>query len=266
MDSLYDFPYQQEETEEKKEEAHPEPSVAPGQTSDRPGTFAIGGATVKSRPDKPKLPSYKRRKVAPEIAEELVTSVLNLPRRDPPIIKGFVNMVTEEQMGDALAEDAVANLPPEADRNSEDAARLREAARKDAPKTHGLATLSGQIYVKQGKGDQATLIHESVHKYGAHAFLTECCAGMSQGINEGVTEYFTRQVTGTLGWGRDAYNEECRIITQLVKKLGADGDAILKRAYFDQDRAGRIALFQAFRKATGQDWTPVLKDLQVAVY
>jgi len=83
------------------------------------------------------------------------------------------------------------------------------------------------IYYDQYKRDAGLMIHEGLHAYSNPRFATE----MRNGVNEGTTEYFTRQILPDLNIARpeNTYDEELAEVNRLVPVVGEDS---LARAYF----------------------------------
>lgn len=94
------------------------------------------------------------------------------------------------------------------------------------------------IVIHRDRGNAGTTIHEGLHKYSADAVLHR--AGFD--INEGVTEYFTREICTSLPQpiARGNYQNQFEVITKLA---GVVGREVLAQAYF----AGKYdGLVQAF--------------------
>ena len=87
------------------------------------------------------------------------------------------------------------------------------------------------IYYSKQNRDAATIIHEGLHAYADPAFPGQ----MPNDVNEGVTEYFTRQITSDLNLPdpeKDTYNTELAEVKRMVPIMGED---TLRAAYFKGD-------------------------------
>jgi uncharacterized Zn-binding protein involved in type VI secretion len=87
-----------------------------------------------------------------------------------------------------------------------------------------------KIFVNQEKNYSGTLYHEDVHHYSSAVFKKEFGTYNGVKINEGVTEYFTRQVTTEDRSGH--YDVEQKVAAKIAKGVGED---TLKKAYFQGD-------------------------------
>lgn len=101
---------------------------------------------------------------------------------------------------------------------------------KKIAKTNALTEL-GEIHINASKADFGTFIHELIHFYGKQdEFIASVCAGVSDGFNEGVTEYFARKVTAAEKIDRSGkYSKEEGYINVVVKVIG---EQALYEAYF----------------------------------
>lgn len=85
---------------------------------------------------------------------------------------------------------------------------------------------SRPIILHKDRGNPGTSIHEGMHKYSNTALRD-----LSIGINEGVTEYFTRLVTNPLKIDRANYEPNYSLATKLCTLVG--GQDKLAAVYFD---------------------------------
>lgn len=84
-----------------------------------------------------------------------------------------------------------------------------------------------KVWLHRQRGNAGTTIHEAVHVYSAKAVLYE-----SQPLNEGITEYFTRQVCAQVhpSLRRRNYQDNFRTATKLVSYTS---ERAVAQAYFD---------------------------------
>lgn len=101
----------------------------------------------------------------------------------------------------------------------------------------------GKIYINKDKADIGTAYHEQLHHYSNQKFIDAC--GVIDGVkfNEGVTEYFTRQIYS--GDRSGHYDSEYAVARVIAGKLGED---ILKKAYFQGDDAAISKVKDALAK------------------
>jgi hypothetical protein len=95
------------------------------------------------------------------------------------------------------------------------------------------------IWVHRDKGNEGTVVHEGMHKYASPVLRTEQMdvftksggdpGGISQ-LDEGITEYFTRKVTGPMKITRGNYPNPHDIAQRIATVAG---DTVLAAAYFD---------------------------------
>jgi hypothetical protein len=126
---------------------------------------------------------------------------------------------------------------------------------------NGFVDSDDRVWIHKDRGNAGTMIHEGLHKWSKEDVLD-----LSQPLNEGVTEYFTRKVCAALtppaAVGRTNYQQNWTVTTALV---GLVGEATVAAAYFDGDTdsledayVGKKsdADWTAFIAATeGNDWT-----------
>lgn len=84
---------------------------------------------------------------------------------------------------------------------------------------------SRPIILHKDRGDSGTIIHEGLHKYSHDAV-----GNKSWNLDEGMTEFFTRELTTPLGIARANYEQQFKLVSQLVAKLGRP---LVVSAYFD---------------------------------
>jgi hypothetical protein len=110
---------------------------------------------------------------------------------------------------------------------------------------NGFVDSQGRVWIHKDRGNAGTMIHEAIHKYSDEALI-----GISQPLNEGVTEYFTRKVCDALTppiTGRGNYQNNYDCVVTLVSLVT---EATLASAYFDGQTD---ALKDAFVKAKSED-------------
>jgi WXG100 family type VII secretion target len=116
----------------------------------------------------------------------------------------------------------------------------------------GFVDAQGRVWVHKDQGSPGTMLHEAVHKHSSEAMNNT-----SQPLNEGVTEYFTRDVgkTTTPPTVRTNYQNNFRFAEGLVKLVGEEAVA---KGYFDGDMEG---LKKAYIKAgkTEADWNKMIE-------
>jgi hypothetical protein len=112
---------------------------------------------------------------------------------------------------------------------------------------NGFVDSQGRVWIHKDRGNAGTMIHEAVHKYSDHGLI-----GISQPLNEGVTEYFTRKVCAAVTppiTGRLNYQNNYDCVVVLVSLVT---ESTIASAYFD----GKTdELKNAFIKAKSEtDW------------
>jgi len=119
----------------------------------------------------------------------------------------------------------------------------------DQPKRH--------IWLHKDRGDPGTAIHEGMHKYADDTIRNVqrglYRVGMVQigRLDEGLTEYFCRLVTGRIGITRKSYPNEFAIASTLV---GYVGEGVAAAAYFDGEFDRFIAAYLAATHRTRAHW------------
>ena len=83
------------------------------------------------------------------------------------------------------------------------------------------------IYFDKQRRHAGTVVHEGLHAYGHESFAGQ----LRNGVNEGTTEYFTRQILSDLNIAEPeaTYEDELAEVTRMVPIVGEE---TLKRAYF----------------------------------
>jgi hypothetical protein len=85
-------------------------------------------------------------------------------------------------------------------------------------------------YVIQTRGNPGTVIHEALHLHSNPAVRDT----YGTNVNEGMTEYFVRQITDPLRIARDNYEEQYVQVRDLASIVG---EAVMRSAYFQGDTA-----------------------------
>jgi hypothetical protein len=122
------------------------------------------------------------------------------------------------------------------------------------------------IWVHKDRGNAGTVIHEGMHKYADPTLRNELMkkypgsgadGGISQ-LDEGITEFFTREVTKNLGITRGNYASQFDVTNTLA---GLVGKTSLASAYFDGQLGG---LKKAYIGAKGptSDWEAFAKAIE----
>ncbi len=115
------------------------------------------------------------------------------------------------------------------------------------------------IILHKDRGNPGTIIHEGIHKYSHDAV-----GAKSWNLDEGMTEFFTRELTTPLGIARANYDEQFKLVEQLVAKVGRP---LVVGAYFD----GKMSELQftfikmigggTFDRTFASFWTDFLTNL-----
>lgn len=114
-------------------------------------------------------------------------------------------------------------------------------------------TTGGIIYLNADRGDEGTLIHESIHQYAPDDFA----AAFGNELNEGATEYFARKITTRLNIPRAVYESNIALITPIIQRLG---EGVIARAYFQADIGGVKSLFLGHRLSAHGDREKAVKE------
>jgi hypothetical protein len=111
---------------------------------------------------------------------------------------------------------------------------------------NGFVDVEGRVWIHRDRGNPGTMIHEACHKWSDDALQA-----VSQPLNEGVTEYFTRRVcaamTPSLAPGRANYQANWTAVNQLVALVG---EATVAAAFFDGDVDGLREAFVSSKSET----------------
>jgi hypothetical protein len=117
---------------------------------------------------------------------------------------------------------------------------------------NGFVDSDDRVWIHRDRGNAGTMIHEGLHKWSKDDVLD-----LSQPLNEGVTEYFTRKVcagmTPPQAVGRTNYQNNWSVTTALVSLVG---ETTVAAAYFDGDTAGLQTAYEG--KKSAADWTAFL--------
>lgn len=180
-------------------------------------------------------------------ADKLILALLGRTSADPDFcVLSQMRILSEAEYAEVYAQAAVEELlltEPNADAETREG--FRSHAKSRVVKEHALTT-NGHIYVKKAHYKVETLVHEGIHLYGRDYFSDNACNGESQGINEGMTEYFARIALGVKK--RVPYKDECKTATSIVNLVGLN---VAKDAYF----YNRIPEFKtAYFQAVGVTW------------
>ena len=94
---------------------------------------------------------------------------------------------------------------------------------------NGFVDKDGNVWVHKDRGNQATMIHEGIHKYSDSKMKTT-----SQPLNEGMTEYYTRKIAKEedIAKARANYNGNYKSTKALADLVGEDK---ISKAYFEGD-------------------------------
>lgn len=181
------------------------------------------------------------------ILKEFPTVVLESTSVNPDYcVLSRMRILSEEEYAEVYAQAAVEEiLFTHPDTDAETLEGVRSFAKSKVAKEHAVTT-NGHIYVKKAHYELETLVHEGIHLYGRDYFSHNACNRDSQGINEGMTEYFARKALGVKK--RQPYKDECKTATSIVRLVGFN---VAKDAYFHN----RIAEFKdAYFQAVGVIW------------
>ena len=133
---------------------------------------------------------------------------------------------------------------------------------------NGFVDDEGRQWVRVASANAGTPIHEAVHNYSEEALKDD----VAQPLNEGVTEYFSRQVipslddpTTTVDEGQqilrdrtNIYSQNTTFVDNLVAVVGED---VVAAAYFDGDIDGlRDAYIEATNRPA-EDWDTMIDEI-----
>ena len=130
-------------------------------------------------------------------------------------------------------------------------AKRKGSSRLYRDSINGFVDKKGRVWIHKDRGNPGTMIHEAVHKYSDRAMI-----GVSQPLNEGVTEYFTRKVCkeANITKTRGNYNANYKTVVALVKLVG---EKTVAAAYFDGNVDGLKKAFVA--KKSKEDYDAFIK-------
>ncbi len=104
--------------------------------------------------------------------------------------------------------------------------------------SRGFTGMDGTIYVKDGPEAPHDILHEITHVASAEGGNSKLI-DTNRELNEGVTEYFTREFAPRLGVGEaDAYPAATKFVQDLAERIGP---APLYQAYFADEGVSPIA-------------------------
>jgi hypothetical protein len=119
-----------------------------------------------------------------------------------------------------------------------------------------------QVWIPHDHKDETLVTHETMHLYGMwYRQIFPVRFGVN--INEGVTEYFTRQVVSER---RDSYTAEYAEIAYIVKTMGTEEP--LRQAYFHgcfvtwQGAVGLLTFVKWAEQMRSAQWQAARKILQ----
>ncbi len=179
-------------------------------------------------------------------AEKRIRKVIGSPLYLGYSIALRLHVLDDGQFDEQYADAAVYEFRrTDADADEDTLRHVRSAAMGLAKKNHAI-TSRGNIYVKKDFYELDTVVHEGVHLLGRDFFSIFACNGDSQGINEGMTEYFTRLALNVKK--RKPYENEYKTAASIVVQLG------LKRVtdayFFNEIQAFKLA----YEEAMGVGW------------
>ncbi|MBW3663410.1 MAG: hypothetical protein KY469_09955 [Actinobacteria bacterium] len=118
----------------------------------------------------------------------------------------------------------------------------------EEPLTNAFTTTSppkNLIVLNKDKGNPGTSVHEGVHLYQNNAMLNR----YGNEVNEAITEYFTRKVTGPMGIVRANYEDNLVAGQALVDAVG---EQVVANAFFDGKTGALEKALVQFQKAKGE--------------
>lgn len=115
---------------------------------------------------------------------------------------------------------------------------------------NGWVDAKERVWIHKDRGNPATMVHEGCHKWAADTIR----GALSWDLNEGITEYFTRKVaaaqTPNLAPGRNNYQAQWTVVTQLVTFAG---ERPVASAYFEGSNDALKAAYKVARGGTNAD-------------
>lgn len=112
-----------------------------------------------------------------------------------------------------------------------------------------------KVHIRKERANLGTQLHEGLHLHAADGWLNEL--GAAYNVNEGVTEYFTRQIGPEVGVERDI-NSFLREFTSATRLADAAGKDVLAAAYFEGDVAALRQKIDSRGKDTWKQWLEFL--------
>jgi hypothetical protein len=124
------------------------------------------------------------------------------------------------------------------------------------PSTNAFVDKKDRIIIHAERGNPGTTIHEGIHKYAPNDVLDN----YGFAFNEGVTEYFCRQITDNLDppVARTNYQSNFEVIKKLVAVVGED---VLAKAYFDGSLSKLKSAWKSAGKSTAE-WKTLVKAMK----
>jgi len=110
---------------------------------------------------------------------------------------------------------------------------------------NGFVDREDRVWIHKDRGNSGTMIHEAIHKYSDPTLI-----GISQPLNEGVTEYFARFVCTNSDINiahRGNYQSNFEVVEQMAALFGFD---LVAAAYFSGQTSGLSAAFNAWTTQT----------------
>ncbi len=179
-----------------------------------------GGTTA---PPAPAVPALKTGK---EIDEMLKASKFLEPYAGPKLKKG-TQAEGHVHIHDAAAFKAEVLKYFKGKDNPETGKEFTDdEAEKFEPKVRGFQD-EGEIHVHEKRGDNGTIVHESMHLFSSVAFVS----AVDFNVNEGTTELFARKLCAENGIARAGYPDQYRAVRNLVDKVASE--TLLADAYFN---------------------------------
>ena len=212
-----------------------------------PAPSADGGGPA--GPDAPSAPGgggenapSSARKQEKQMTQKEADKIADIAEKD--IEKKFGDYIPEDKKNDGKGSDVV-KLTTEQDQDRLCNDREKQSAGcyiRDKDKS----------YIDVQHAEPHLIYHELMHRNGSKEFHTEFRNIEGVRYSEGVTEYFTRQVSP--GRSYNPYEDEVNEVRKLLKK-GGISEETLKRAYFSGERRARAQVRRAIYKTRYPDST-----------
>jgi hypothetical protein len=113
-----------------------------------------------------------------------------------------------------------------------------------------------KVHIRKSRANLGTQLHEGLHLHASEQWNKEL--GASYNANEGVTEYFTRQIGPEVGVERDI-NSFLREYTSATHLADAAGKDVLAKAYFEGDLASLKQKIDSKGPGTWKKWLDFLE-------